>query len=110
MMQLCFRGVRSQQLYKSLSLRGGFTCTTRSNSASSAAASAAASTSDSDSAPKKQKQKQPLSSLFQPLNLGHTTLKNRVLMGSMHTGLEEPGFFGGSLDEMAAFYAERARG
>ena len=27
--------------------------------------------------------------LFRPLDLGHVTLKNRVLMGSMHTGLEE---------------------
>jgi len=41
------------------------------------------------------------------LDLGFTTLKNRVLMGSMHTGLEEApqGF-----EKMAAFYAERARG
>jgi len=45
--------------------------------------------------------------LLAPLDLGFTTLKNRVLMGSMHTGLEEePGGF----DRMAAFYAERARG
>lgn len=45
--------------------------------------------------------------LLAPLDLGFTTLKNRVLMGSMHTGLEEaPGGF----DKMAAFYAERARG
>lgn len=45
--------------------------------------------------------------LLSPLDLGFTTLKNRVLMGSMHTGLEEaPGGF----DKMAAFYAERARG
>jgi 2,4-dienoyl-CoA reductase (NADPH2) len=45
--------------------------------------------------------------LFQPLDLGFTTLKNRILMGSMHTGLEESknGF-----EKMAAFYAERARG
>ncbi|RDE22759.1 NADPH-dependent 2,4-dienoyl-CoA reductase [Motiliproteus coralliicola] len=45
--------------------------------------------------------------LLAPLDLGFTTLKNRVLMGSMHTGLEERknGF-----DKMAAFYAERARG
>jgi 2,4-dienoyl-CoA reductase (NADPH2) len=50
--------------------------------------------------------------LFEPLDLGHVTLKNRVLMGSMHTGLEEPsGIFGShQLDEMAEFYAERARG
>ena len=46
-------------------------------------------------------------SLLQPLDLGFTTLKNRVLMGSMHTGLEErPGGF----ERMAAYFAERARG
>ncbi len=41
------------------------------------------------------------------LDLGFTTLRNRVLMGSMHVGLEEAphGF-----ERMAAFYAERARG
>jgi 2,4-dienoyl-CoA reductase (NADPH2) len=45
--------------------------------------------------------------LLSPLNLGFTTLKNRVLMGSMHTMLEDvPGGF----ERMAAFYAERARG
>jgi 2,4-dienoyl-CoA reductase (NADPH2) len=45
--------------------------------------------------------------LLAPLDLGFTTLKNRVLMGSMHTGLEEaPDGF----DRLAAFYAERARG
>lgn len=45
--------------------------------------------------------------LFVPLDLGFTTLKNRILMGSMHTGLEEAedGF-----EKMATFYAERARG
>lgn len=45
--------------------------------------------------------------LFEPLDLGFTQLKNRVLMGSMHTGLEEEknGFH-----KLAAFYAERARG
>ncbi len=45
--------------------------------------------------------------LLAPLDLGFTTLKNRVLMGSMHTGLEESsrGFH-----KLAAFYAERARG
>jgi len=50
--------------------------------------------------------------LLEPLDLGHTTLKNRVIMGSMHTGLEEShSFFGdGKLHEMAAFYAERAKG
>ena len=45
--------------------------------------------------------------LFAPLDLGFITLPNRVLMGSMHLGLEEvPGGF----ERMAAFYAERARG
>ena len=47
------------------------------------------------------------SNLLAPLDLGFTTLKNRVLMGSMHLGLEErPDGF----KRMAAFYAERARG
>jgi len=45
--------------------------------------------------------------LLQPLDLGFTTLKNRVLMGSMHLGLEEQK---GGFERMAAFYAERARG
>jgi 2,4-dienoyl-CoA reductase (NADPH2) len=45
--------------------------------------------------------------LFSPLDLGHTTIKNRVLMGSMHTGLEEAE---GGFERMAAFFAERARG
>lgn len=45
--------------------------------------------------------------LFSPLRLGSLTLKNRVLMGSMHTGLEDlPGGF----ERLAAFYAARARG
>src|SRR6185295_5792863 len=45
--------------------------------------------------------------LLAPLDLKFTTLPNRVLMGSMHTGLEEaPDGFA----RMAAFYAERARG
>ena len=45
--------------------------------------------------------------LLEPLDLGLTTLKNRVVMGSMHLGLEEaPDGFA----RMAAFYAERARG
>ncbi|MEW2306879.1 NADPH-dependent 2,4-dienoyl-CoA reductase [Streptomyces sp. NPDC006655] len=45
--------------------------------------------------------------LLEPLDLGFTTLPNRVLMGSMHVGLEEAerGF-----ERMAAFYAARARG
>jgi len=44
--------------------------------------------------------------LFSPLDLGFTTLKNRVLMGSMHTGLED----GNKHDRLAAYFAERARG
>ncbi|MGB0361134.1 MAG: NADPH-dependent 2,4-dienoyl-CoA reductase, partial [Endozoicomonas sp.] len=45
--------------------------------------------------------------LFAPLDLGFTTLKNRVLMGSMHTSLEEhPNGF----TRLAKFYAERAAG
>ena len=45
--------------------------------------------------------------LLQPLDLGFTTLKNRVLMGSMHIGLEEQknGF-----NRLASFYKERAKG
>jgi 2,4-dienoyl-CoA reductase (NADPH2) len=46
------------------------------------------------------------SPLFQPLDLGFTQLKNRILMGSMHTGLEEDK----SLDRLAQFYRERALG
>ncbi|MYT94981.1 FAD-dependent oxidoreductase [Streptomyces sp. SID8359] len=45
--------------------------------------------------------------LLSPLDLGFTTLPNRVLMGSMHIGLEEAD---GGFERMAAFYAERARG
>ena len=45
--------------------------------------------------------------LLKPLDLGFTTLKNRVLMGSMHTGLEEAP---NGIERMAAFFGERARG
>lgn len=44
--------------------------------------------------------------LLSPLDLGHVVLPNRVLMGSMHTGLEETGDWG----RVSAFYAARARG
>lgn len=44
--------------------------------------------------------------LLRPLDLGHTTLRNRVLMGSMHTGLEETRDW----NRVAEFYAARARG
>ena len=45
--------------------------------------------------------------LLQPLDLGFTTLRNRVLMGSMHTGLEDKAK---DFDQLAAYFAERARG
>jgi 2,4-dienoyl-CoA reductase (NADPH2) len=45
--------------------------------------------------------------LLAPLDLGFTTLRNRALMGSMHTGLEE---VKGGFERMAAYFAERARG
>ncbi|HET8730509.1 MAG TPA: NADPH-dependent 2,4-dienoyl-CoA reductase [Moraxellaceae bacterium] len=45
--------------------------------------------------------------MLKPLDLGFTTLKNRVVMGSMHTGLEDRFFNYGKL---AAYFAERARG
>ncbi len=45
--------------------------------------------------------------LLSPLDLGFTTLRNRVVMGSMHTGLEDRA---GYIDRLAAYFAERARG
>ncbi|MEZ9438209.1 FAD-dependent oxidoreductase [Vibrio atlanticus] len=45
--------------------------------------------------------------LLEPLDLGFTQLRNRVLMGSMHTGLEENKE---GLHKLAAFYEERAKG
>ncbi|MBK9608094.1 MAG: NADPH-dependent 2,4-dienoyl-CoA reductase [Betaproteobacteria bacterium] len=48
----------------------------------------------------------PYPNLLAPLDLGFTTLKNRVLMGSMHTGLED----GNNFERLAAYFAERARG
>ena len=45
--------------------------------------------------------------LFAPLDLGHTQLKNRALMGSMHTSLEEAE---GGFGRLAEYYATRARG
>jgi 2,4-dienoyl-CoA reductase (NADPH2) len=45
--------------------------------------------------------------LLSPLDLGFTTLRNRVVMGSMHTGLEDRA---GDTDKLAAYFAERARG
>ncbi|MGH3735019.1 MAG: FAD-dependent oxidoreductase [Micromonosporaceae bacterium] len=49
----------------------------------------------------------PYPNLLRPLDLGFTTLRNRVLMGSMHTGLEDnPRHF----PKLATYFAERARG
>jgi 2,4-dienoyl-CoA reductase (NADPH2) len=45
--------------------------------------------------------------LFAALDLGFTTLPNRVLMGSMHTGLEDRS---SNFDKLASYFAERARG
>lgn len=45
--------------------------------------------------------------LLSPLNLGFTALRNRVVMGSMHTGLEDRAR---DTDRLAAYFAERARG
>ncbi|MFC9876477.1 FAD-dependent oxidoreductase [Nocardia salmonicida] len=45
--------------------------------------------------------------LFEPLDLGHTTLRNRVVMGSMHTGLEDRAW---DTNKLATYFAERARG
>ncbi len=49
----------------------------------------------------------PYPHLLAPLDLGFTTLKNRVLMGSMHTGLEDKAK---NFPALAAYFAERARG
>ena len=49
----------------------------------------------------------PYPHLLEPLNLGFTTLANRVLMGSMHTGLEDRAR---DYPALAAYFAERARG
>jgi 2,4-dienoyl-CoA reductase (NADPH2) len=45
--------------------------------------------------------------LFAPLALGHITLPNRILMGSMHTGLEDKA---ADFDKLAVYFADRARG
>ena len=49
----------------------------------------------------------PYPHLFRPLELGFTTLRNRVLMGSMHTGLEDRA---SDFPKLAAYFAERAAG
>ena len=49
----------------------------------------------------------PYPNLFSPLDLGFTTLRNRVLMGSMHTGLEDKK---ADFPKLAAYFAERAEG
>ena len=45
--------------------------------------------------------------ILKPLNLGFTTLKNRVVMGSMHTGLEDRFY---NYPKLAAYFGERAKG
>ncbi|GAA3585510.1 NADPH-dependent 2,4-dienoyl-CoA reductase [Amycolatopsis ultiminotia] len=49
----------------------------------------------------------PYPNLLSPLDLGFTTLRNRVVMGSMHTGLEDRA---AHFPQLAEYYAERARG
>ena len=49
----------------------------------------------------------PYPHLLSPLDLGHTSLRNRVIMGSMHTGMEDRAKH---LPELAAYFAERAKG
>jgi 2,4-dienoyl-CoA reductase (NADPH2) len=49
----------------------------------------------------------PYPNLLSPLDLGFTTLRNRVIMGSMHTGLEDRAR---DIDRLAQYFAERARG
>lgn len=49
----------------------------------------------------------PYNNLFQPLDLGFTKIKNRILMGSMHTGLEE---VKNGTKRMARYFGDRARG
>ena len=49
----------------------------------------------------------PYPHLFRPLDLGFTTLRNRVLMGSMHTGLEDRA---SDFPKLAAYFGERAAG
>lgn len=49
----------------------------------------------------------PYPHIFEPLDLGFTTLKNRMVMGSMHTGLEDRFF---NYPKLAAYFAERAKG
>lgn len=50
---------------------------------------------------------QPYPHTFKPLDLGFTQLKNRVVMGSMHTGLEEAD---NGFEKMASYFRERAKG
>ena len=50
---------------------------------------------------------QPYPRLLSPLDLGHTTLRNRVVMGSMHTGLEDRAR---DVGRLAEYFAERAHG
>jgi len=59
-----------------------------------------------DSSKKRSVNNSRFSFLMEPLDIGFTTLKNRTVMGSMHTGLEEQWF---GFSKLARFYAERAK-
>ena len=92
----------------------GASCTSGSCCAAASASNAASSTgttrcSPRSSHPTRQNRTAmtPYPHLLAPLDLGFTTLPNRVLMGSMHVGLEDRPK---NLHRLAAFYAERARG
>lgn len=61
----------------------------------------------SEHAPDQDDPPSPYRRLLSPLDLGHTTLRNRVVMGSMHTGLEDRAR---DLPKLAAYFAERAAG
>ena len=49
----------------------------------------------------------PYANILKPLHLGFTTIKNRVVMGSMHTGLEDRFY---NYPKLAAYFGERAKG
>lgn len=49
----------------------------------------------------------PYANILKPLHLGFTTIKNRMVMGSMHTGLEDRFY---NYPKLAAYFGERAKG
>jgi hypothetical protein len=48
--------------------------------------------------------------LLEPLDLGFTTLRNRIMMGSMHVGLEDHPFWPGEYEKLGAFFKARSAG